>query len=274
LKIQNAGDLTVPAHHKLMIVGQAGSGKSKLLTTLPGKTFAWVFDPSAESAYKGCEHVDYSSYNIDLMDLTPYSLAKATNEKIKPIGKVAPPKAYLDYANDFNDAWSQGLYDSYENIAMDSFTTFQDVSMDAVMFNNQRFGKVPQQDDYPAAMALAMRNMRSMCSLNKNIYIIFHDVMEQDDATKKMLYVPLIIGKNKARIPNLFNHLLRCTAEQERSSVTKKLETRYKIQTTPDRYVPGIRTAFQGLDPIHDVTIEDFSKPQEYGLGKIISEQK
>ncbi len=273
MEIKNAGDTTTPTYHKIMVVGQAGGGKSKLATTLPGKTFAWVFDPSAESAYAGCPWVDYSKYSLDLLDLTPYSLTKATNERIQKVATVAPPKAYLEYAKDFNQAWSDKLYDSYDNIVLDSYTTFQDAAMDAVMFNNGRFGKVPQQDDYPAQMALAMRNLRSLCSLEKNIYIIFHDTMEQDATTKKMLFIPLITGKNKTRIPNLFNHLIRCSAEQEKNLQTGKMESVYKIQTAPDRYVPGIRTAFTGLDPMHDVTIRDFSKAQEYGLGKIIKEQ-
>lgn len=274
MKIQNAGDLTAPTHHKFMVVGQAGSGKSKLVTTLPGKTFVWAFDPSAESAYSGCSWIDYSSYSLDLLDLTPYSLSKSVNERLATIGKPEPPKAYLEYAKDFNEAWASRLYDKYDNVVLDSATTFQDIAMDAVMFNNGRFGKVPQQDDYPAQMALTMRNFRSLCSLSKNIYIIFHDTLEQDDSTKKMLYIPLIVGKNKARVPNLFNHLIRCTAEQERNKATNQLETVYKIQTSPDRYCPGIRTAFQGLDPMHDVTIGDFSRAQEYGLGKIMKEQK
>lgn len=274
MKIQNAGDLAAPTYHKFMVVGQAGAGKSKLATTLPGRTFVWAFDPSAASAYSGCSWINFASYSLDLLDLTPYSLAKGVNERIATIGKPEPPKAYLEYAKDFNEAWATKMYDDYENIVLDSATSFQDAAMDAVMFNNGRFGKVPQQDDYPAQMALAMRNFRSLCSLDKNIYVIFHDVLEQDEATKKMIYTPLIIGKNKARVPNLFNHLIRCSAEQVRNTSSNKMETQYKIQTSPDRYCPGIRTAFQGLEPQHDVTIGDFSKAQEYGLGKIIKEQK
>ena len=270
--INNAADTQISKFHKFMIVGQAGSGKSKLATTLPGRTFAWVFDPSAETAYAGCDWIDYSSYKLDLLDLTPYSLSKEANARVQKIGVAQAPTAYTDFAKDFNEAWSTKLYDSYDNIILDSATSFQDAAMDAVLWNNKRFGKVPQQDDYPAQMALFLRNMRSLTSLEKNIYVIFHDTLEQDGATKKMTYIPIITGKNRAKVPNLFNHLLRCSAKQERNNVTNKMEPHYLIQTTPDSYCPGVRTAFEGLDTFHDVTIPQgqFKNARNFGLGTLM----
>jgi len=42
------------------------------------------------------------------------------------------------------------------------------------------------------------------------------------------------------------------------------------VQTRPDRTNPAIRTTFKGLDMFHDVTIKDWDKPQDYGLGKLL----
>ncbi len=48
----------------------------------------------------------------------------------------------------------------------------------------------------------------------------------------------------------------------------------YKIQTVPDRTTTCIRTAFKGLGPFEDVTL-DFKKPLEgQGLGKLIQLEK
>ena len=46
----------------------------------------------------------------------------------------------------------------------------------------------------------------------------------------------------------------------------------YYIQTSPDKLYPNIRTTFRGLDFWHDVTIRDFSKPTEYGLGALLKQ--
>ncbi len=275
MEISNAGKIEGLLYHRIMLVGQGGGGKSKLATTMPGRTFVYAFDPSALTAYEGCDWIDYRAYQPDLPDLTPYSLSKKENESIQRIGTPAPPRVYTDYAKDYNEMWNKSLYDPYDNVIMDSYTTFEAACMDAVMFNNGRYGKVPQQDDYPAAMALVIRNLRGLCGLPKNVIIIFHDYLVEDETTKKVLYSPMMIGKktNKPRIPSYFNHLFRCSADQVRNK-EQKLETQFLLQTTPSREVAGIRTAFQGLDPMHDVTIGDFSKAQEYGLGKILKEQK
>jgi len=276
MKIQNAAEPGLEIYHKFIFTGSAGSGKSKLITTLPGRTFVWVFDPSALSAYQGCNWIDYSSYRLDLLDLTPYSLAKEVNKGVQKIGNPNPPSAYLDFAKDFNEAWNSGFYDAYDNVVLDSGTSFQDAGMDAVLYNNKRFGKVPWQDDYPAEMALSLRNYRSLTNLPKNVVLILHDNLKEDKLSGKVFFQTTLTGLNRAKVPNLFNHLLRCTSEHSKHARTGKTEARYLIQTTPDRFCPGVRTAFRGLEPLHDVTIpqDQFHVAQKYGLGKIIEDQK
>ena len=41
--------------------------------------------------------------------------------------------------------------------------------------------------------------------------------------------------------------------------------------TQPDRYNVKVRRSLPDLDAIEDVTIKDLSKPQDYGLGKLMS---
>ena len=38
---------------KFLLVGSTGSGKTAQILTLPGKTFAYIFDPSALATLKG-----------------------------------------------------------------------------------------------------------------------------------------------------------------------------------------------------------------------------
>jgi hypothetical protein len=49
------------------------------------------------------------------------------------------------------------------------------------------------------------------------------------------------------------------------------VDGKYSMLTQPDRYNIKVRKSLPDLDAVEDVTIKDFSKPQDYGLGKLMS---
>lgn len=262
---------------KFMVVGFPGSGKSKLACTLPGKTLAWIFDPSGKEAYRGMKHVDIAFYPLDIPDMTVYSLSKEANlqagnvvkmgNKYIPAAKQIEPKAYAEFGKDWIEFINSKMYEKYDNVVMDSNTTLQLMIMDMVLHQNQRYGMAPQQDDYPSQMHALTKTYRTACGLPNRVMFIFHDVFKQDDVSKRMMYIPILTGLLKGVVPSFFGHLLRCDVHKAAN------KTQYRIQTTADNFCNMIRTSFEKIDrPYHDVTILDHEHPQDYGLGKLIKE--
>jgi len=263
VNIQNASQITKGREDNFMIVGPPGGGKSKLAGTFPGKTLVSAFDPSAKAAYAGLGHIDLVEYPVDSMEM---SVTVKRNEGIKNLttGK-REPKAYETFAQDLIEIINTGIYKNYDNWVFDTVTTFEAIALDAVMFKNGTFGHVPKIDDYPPAMQLLTKLVRAVTPLPMRIIFLLHDELVQDEISKKIENQMLMTGKLKRKLPVLFNHLLRVEVD----TVANK-GNRYILMTKSDIRNPYIRTSLEGLDPKVDVTIEDFSDPQKYGMGKIL----
>ncbi len=276
-KIQSAQTLPRFEHDNYMLVGPAGGGKSTLACTLPGKTLVYCFDESGASAYQKASrhtgHVDIMSYIGAKKDLTPYStkdLKKGANPQPAQGMNREDDQTYFEFAKDITRMVNEGeIVHNYQNCIIDSGTTLQSLVMAAILSKEGRAGQVPQLSDYGTQMNIFEKISAQVFSLPANVVLILHDEFVQDKETSKFQYQLILTGKMKGRLPNKVNHLIRCTAEGNRDK-----GTRYFIQTVPDRYSEGIRTSFEGLPFKHDVTIENFSKIQSYGLGRIITEAK
>lgn len=270
LKIQNASEITRGVEDNFMVVGPPGSGKTKLATTLPGKTLVSAFDPSAKAAYAGNADIDLIEYPVDSMEMS-VTIKRKEGIKTDTVGSKSP-MAYANFAADFIEIINTGVYKDYDNWVFDTMTTFESIALDAVMFKNGTFGHVPKLDDYPPAMQLTTKLVRAVTPLPIRVILLLHDELVQDETTKRMENQMLMTGKLKRRLPVLFNHLLRC--EVSTIGAGDKLETKYNLVTKSNPQNPYIRTSFKDLPARIDVTIENFSLPQNYGLGKIIKEQK
>ena len=254
-----------------MLVGPPGSGKSKAITTLPGKKFVFAFDPAAGSAYAGDKDIDLIQYRVDSMNLAVTIKRERPGTPI-PVGQKAP-ETYAKFGADLTEFVNSGLYKNYDFVIVDSATTFEAAERDHVMFENNTYGHVPKMDDHNLVANQTIKVFRMLTNLPCSIVFIVHDTPEQDEITKRIFNRTMLTGKvNRRQLPVLFNHVLRTEADQ----VTKngKLETRYFLITTSDRVNPYVRTSWKNLDAKVDVTIDNFSNPQQYGLGKILKEQK
>lgn len=272
VEIQKANALPQFETDNFILVGPAGGGKSTLSGTLPGKTLVVATDVSARAAYRKfrTDHIDIVEFMPEEKDLTPYTIKDMATRPLPAAGQHKEKgDTFLEIGKFLNSLSKEGkLPGEYRNIVTDSITTLQEFAIDSVMAKEGRAGQIPQMNDYMSQMRLINKYFDTLCRLPINVVFLLHDEMVQDETTKKILYSLMLTGKSKARLPNKVNHLIRCSAK---SSIKG---TSYFIQTSPDSYSESIRTSYEGLNPKHDVTIEDFSKPWEYGLGKIIQEQK
>jgi len=271
LKIVQANSLPKFENDNYILVGPAGGGKSSLAATLPGKTLVLAFDVSARPAYQkfGSDHVDIIEIMPEQQDLTPYTTKDMTNPPPPAQGqKRETGRVFLDAGAFLSKLVNDGVVPGvYRNIVTDTVTTLQGHALDSVMAKDNRAAHVPTMTDYTAAARLVESWFDNICRLPMNAIFLIHDEMVQDEVTKRISYQPLLTGKSGKRCITKVNHLMRCTRMTERTGV------KCYLQTAPDNYSEQIRTSFVGLEPKEDVTITDFSRPQDFGLGAIIKKQ-
>jgi len=249
---------------KIMLVGSPGSGKTSLYSTLPGRTLAYIFDPAALSTLRGAD-IDYEIFVPSVVSLAARSLKKGVGDT-KTKGADAH-EVYLRWEDDFEKKKNDGTFDSYDNIVLDSFTTFSDIVMDRILHLNGRGGQWPQQDDWTAQMGTIKNVVRTLAGqMDKVLLCTAHDQYIQDEQTKRMVNQVMLTGQLRTKLPLLFSDIFHCEC------VSNKDSAEYRIQTRPDRVNPTVRTSFRDLEMFQDVTIKDWDNRQKYGLGKLFAD--
>jgi hypothetical protein len=232
---------------------------------LPGRKFAYLFDSNALLSLRGYD-VEYQEFLPDAMSLNIKSLTKGKGDS----STVAHPSTmYHEWQQDFDKKLSNGFFEQFDVIGMDSATTFLDMTMDRVLTINGRPGQWPQQDDYGPQMIAFTNVVRTLVGMGKTIYMTGHLELRQDDLSKKIYRSPVMTGRLKLKIPLLFSDIFVAEAATD-----NKGGMSYRLQTMPDRTTTTVRTSIKGLAPYEDVTL-DFSKELEkQGLGKILTAER
>lgn len=255
----NAKNAHETSSRKFLLLGDTGSGKTTQLLTLPGRKFAYLFDPNAILSLQGHD-VEYEEFLPDRLNLSVKSLKKDVGDKTSAFRN----SLYQEWEKDFNDRVTSGYFNNFDVIAIDSATTLLDLIMDRVLTINGRAGHWPQQDDYGPQMMSFTNICRQLTALGKIVFLTGHLETKQDELTKRIFRGPMMTGRLRTKIPLLFSDIFVTEAENDgRGNVT------YKIQTVPDRTTTSVRTTMKGLGPFEDVTI-DWSKPVEgQGIGRL-----
>lgn len=260
-------DIHAGGKPKFLLVGSTGGGKTSQIVTLPGRTFAYLFDPSALSSLRGFD-VEYETFFPEKVNISAQSLAKAKGDR--PIAggrKEDASEVYREWEEDFEKKLASNYFDAFDNIAFDSFTTFSDIVMDRILSINGRPGHFPQQDDWAAQMGSITNVVRTLVGMNKVLLFTAHDEFKQDEASKRMQNTLMLTGRLKVKLPLLFSEIYHmdsnCTAEK----------INYTAQTRADRMNPTIRCTMRDVPMFVDMTINDWRKPQDYGLGKLLRDK-
>lgn len=262
---RNARDIEAgKAPLRFLVSGFGGSGKTTLFGTLPGRKFLYAFDPNALASIEGMD-IDYEVFNAELTDLD-ISIKTLKADKHDSTTRRVEPKTYRDWEAHFEAAHASGFFNQYDWVGFDSFTVFQYIVMDRIMYLNGRLGKQPEQADYAAQVNAITNIFRVLSSLPGGTYCVGHTQVRQADLTKKISNELVMTGQLKTRIPLLFNNVLIALADVDDKGPF------YQLQTVPDRDNPVVRTSLRGLAPFEDVTIplDGFTNPTAYGLGAIL----
>jgi hypothetical protein len=264
----NAKDITSASQTgmpKFLLTGSPGSGKTTQALTLPGRTFAYLFDPSSLSSLRGHD-IDYEMFVPSVVSLAVRSLKKDVGDPIKRT-IIDADKIYTAWEKDFEDKISSKYFEKNDitNMLFDSFTTFGDIVMDRVQAINGRTGQWPQQDDWTAQMNTIRNVVRTITGqMNLTLVCTGHERTLQDELTKRIINEVMLTGQLKAKLPLLFSDIWHMEVSM------KDGKPRYTAQTIPDKLNPTCRTSFRGLEQFVDVTIENWKTPTVYGIGKLM----
>lgn len=256
----NAKNAHETSTRKFLLLGDTGSGKTTQLLTLPGRKFAYLFDPNAILSLQGHD-VEYEEFLPDRLNLSVKSLKKDVGDKTTNFKN----DLYVNWEKDFNDRVEKGFFNNFDVIAFDSCTTFLDLVMDRVLTINGRAGQWPQQDDYGPQMLAFTNVCRTLMSLNKVIFMTGHLEVKKDELVQRIFRQPMLTGRLKTKIPLLFSDILITEVENDGRGNIK-----HRLQTAPDRMTTSVRCTMKGVQPFEDVTI-DWNKPIEgQGLGGLM----
>ena len=267
----NAKDTIAEDFHKIFVLGPGGAGKSTLLWTLPGKKFAYLFDPNALRSIQGLD-IEYEEFLPDAGELD--ATMKAFNKNAKPSDKLkkAPePTTYMRWVDDFNGKIQSGYFrkEGIEWLCIDSLTSFINIMYDRHLWINNRYGEVEEQADLKIVGGTLSNVFRSVLGEKMNIYCTGHINTYRDDKTGRLDVAINSPGRSRRQIPLLFTDIFEARAE-----VIDKKRKHFLLTCAEPRGFQEIRTSLRGIDPVVDVTIDDYTHPENFGIAALLRRAK
>lgn len=262
----NARTAELSPLHKILVVGDAGAGKTAQIATLPGKKFVYAFDPNTLPLLitrKVDADVEEFLPDVASVDFTLKGFNKGAVDD-KPRRKNLEPRCYMNWEENFNTLFDNGSFDAYNWICFDSLTLFTQALMNRNLFINNRFGDIEEQSDYRIVGNKMTQTFTAIASMKKNIYATAHTQTFQDEKTQRITTQLALPGKSRDMLPKLFSNIWLLQAAND-------AKAGYTMLTRAEpRGFQSIRTVIPNLQPVEDVTI-DWNKPEESGIGAILS---
>lgn len=275
-----ASELTKMQNPKFLVYGKAGSGKTTLFRTLPGRKFLYMFDPAGLNSIMPSDDIFYMDFLIDAVPMSVNTL-KGVKDSLSPSYQAMETYARweTDFQNRLDKNWFtdpsveiDGVKGGFDAIGFDSLTTLTDLVMDRILQLNQRAGKNPELGDYGILTNTLARIIRNAAATNCILYLTAHEQASQDKLLRTVSNEIMVPGQLKVKLPILFSEIYHATG------MISNAKPKYEIATIADegyalaRCSEAVRQA--GLALIQDVTIKNNQNPTESGLGPIISRLK
>ena len=180
----NAKSASTPSHQNILVVGPTGSGKTTLIWTLPGKKFAYLFDPNALESLRGLD-IDYEEFLPDAleMDATLKGFNRGSKDD-RPASKLEPT-TYMKWVEDLNKKADNDVFSNYDWLILDSATFMQKTLFDRQLYINNRYGKVEELADYRVVGSKLSEIFRSIASIPIHIFVTGHVNEFQVEVSKK-----------------------------------------------------------------------------------------
>jgi GTPase SAR1 family protein len=268
MEIQNASKMERDPRKRILMVGPNGSGKTAQIWTLPGRKFAYIFDPNSLPTLEGC-NVDYVSFLPDVGDLDMTLKGFNKGSKTDKPKRRLEPTVYQRWIDDWDDRWydrEKEFSAKYDWLIFDTLTFLSKSIMDRQLYLNGRYGDIEEQADYRIVGSKLADVFTSISGMSLNVYATGHISTYEDDKTKRITTQIWLPGRARTILPMTFTDVwLAKTIEEDG-------ELRHVIRTKPEpRGLQGIRCTIPGLAIEEDVTIENFQNAESYGIGALLS---
>lgn len=267
--VQRADDANLSPHHRILLVGPTGSGKTAQIWTLPGRKFAFVFDPNSAQTLRGCPDLEFVEFLPEFMDMDTALKGfnkNSSGRKITPTDKILgkfEPMLYEEWREYFNDFVAAERHKEYDWLIFDSHTFISKSIMDRQLFINDRYGETEDIADFKVVGGKFSEIFSNVNGLPVNVFATGHLQTYEDDKTKKIVTQLYLPGRARTVLPLTYTNVWEAQAGDKPGT--------WEIKTLPERRgLQDIRTSLRGLAPVEDVTIKDFGKAEEYGIGRLL----
>jgi len=249
-----------------LLIGDTGSGKTTLFLTIPGKKFAYLFDPRALATLGGYD-IDYEEFYPEGDDLDPYPRSVRKDKSFlsdNPTGRMPEPTLYLRWLEDINKRFDSGFFNDYDAVMIDSGTLLARVGHYRVRWLQEKKKREDERTDYRLSGDMISDALWQFSTLPCHTVVTVHHEMRKDGTTAKVNNRMTLPGGARMVTPRLNSNIWVCTCENNK----------YMVQTRPSRENPTVRTSmkFRDMALHHDMTIPDLQNPEKYGIGGILSE--
>lgn len=253
-----------PLSQSYLLVGPGGSGKTTQFKTMPGRKFAWVFDPNAFAALSGLD--------IEYFDGVPDAVGRSVEAGAIGVGIDTSVEVYNRLWLDMRQRLKDGFFAGIDSLLIDGLTGLASVIEEYVLSAILRKpgGEIVKREAMYIHKEL-QRFLRQVAALNKNLLLCAHRDTIMDPSGTKMAGAQIsVIGQSRVKVPIHFANVLYTVAE----GGTK--ETVYSAFTKPSALTgdPRMSDALSHLPFKIDMTIRDFAHPENYGIGWLITESK
>lgn len=277
----NTQDAGVPPTRRILMAGRTGSGKTMQIWTLPGRKFAYIFDPNSLSSLvaqppqreKGC-NLDYELFLPEISDvdmgLKGFNKGSRSDAPQAIPGRASRKKEPTLY-NRWEEHVNQMNFEGIDWLIIDSLTFLSKAVMDRQLFINNRYGGTEEIADYKVVGAKLADVFASITSSPLNIFCTAHLSEYQNEKTARVVTELMLPGRARVILPLQFTDIFLATTRDD-----DKRGTIYEVRTKPDaKGLQDIRTSIPGLDTTEDVTIQRFDdRSTEYGIGALLSGKK
>lgn len=259
-------------YHRVVLAGDTGTGKTAQFETFPGRRYAHIFDPAAHATVRLAEG-EYENFFPAADDLSLYPQTAIKGSKRLSDGGIANPKGpqvYLQWATRFNELLKAGFFNDVDSFMLDSATLLGMHLMERQRWLGDKQGREDERQDHRMAGETMINALWAVFNLPCHVLVTMHTKPVETKigevktgATHNRLTVP---GGAQLCLPRFTSALWYTQVVEDRAK-----GPRYQALTRPQTRWPHVRTP-RGWDvPLWaDLTIEDWSRPQDFGIGRLM----